>query len=224
MQVGHGEVLIDLILTVHVDDLTENAHRTTHILGTLGCPLHGDTDDNLSTHLASKISRVVVFQTTIHQHLITDSDRRKGGGDSHRGTHGLWQPSAVEIHLAVFDDVCGYAGKGDGQVAVKVERVGKSHAQLLEQLGQVLALDDTTGLHVTLADGQARREQIRVLLLAVAKALTAHILLVSDDVTPVLYTHHRVERVGIIANGVETADDTTHRRTGNDVDGNARPL
>ena len=72
VQVGDGEVLLEFILTVHVNNLAENAHRATHVLRTFGGTLHGDTDDDLSAHLAGKIGRVIVFQATVYQHLVTD--------------------------------------------------------------------------------------------------------------------------------------------------------
>ena len=75
MQVGNGEVLVELILTVYVDNLAEDAHGTTDILGYFRSSLYGDTDDNLGTHLAGKVGRVIVFQATVHQHLVTDSHR-----------------------------------------------------------------------------------------------------------------------------------------------------
>ena len=116
----------------------------------------------------------------------------------------------MEHHLAIVDNIRGHTGKGLGKVAREVERVGKARTQLLEQLCQVLTLNDTTCIHVALTDGQARREEIGVLFLAVDKTLTTHIFLVGNDVTPVLYSYHGVERVGVVANGIESANDTTH--------------
>ena len=52
----------------------------------------------------------------------------------------------------------------------------------------------------------------------------AQVLLVSDHVAPVLHSHHRVERIGIVANGKKTADDAAHRGACDDIDGDARPL
>ena len=157
MQVGDGEVLVEFVLTVHIHDLADDAHRTTHVLGCLRCALHGHADNDVGTHLTGEVCRIVVLQTTIDEHLVAESHRRESGWDGHRGTHGLWQAAAVEVHLIVGDDVRCRTGKGDGQVACEVERVGVSHAELSEQFGQVLTPDDTTGVHVLLADGDARR-------------------------------------------------------------------
>ena len=73
MQVGDGQVLVKLVFTVHINNLAQDAHRAPHVLCTFWVTLYGDTYDNLSTHLAGKISGVVVFQTTVHQHLVADS-------------------------------------------------------------------------------------------------------------------------------------------------------
>ena len=65
---------------------------------------------------------------------------------------------------------------------------------------------------------------IGVLLLQVTEVLVAQVVTVADHVVPVLGPCHGVERVGIVADGVETAHDTTHRGTCDDVDGDARFL
>ena len=224
MQVGDGKVLVEFVLTVHVHDLADDTHCATHVLGRLRRTLHRHADDDVGTHLTGEVCRIVVLQTTVHQHLVAESDGREGGWDGHRGAHGLRQASAVEVHLIVGDDVRCRTGKGDGQVACEVERIGVSHAELGEQFGQVLTPDDTAGVHVLLADGDARREEVGVLLLPVGKALVAQVLLVGDHVAPVLHPHHRVERVGVVADGVQTTDDAAHRRAGDDIHGDARLL
>ena len=132
MQVGDGQVLLVLVLTVHVHYLADDAHRAPHVLGHLRSALHGDADDNVGPHLAGNVSRIVVFQAAIHEHHVAYSHRREGCRDSHRRTHGLCQPTAVEIYLRVVDNVRSHAGKRDGQVARKVKRVGVSRAELLE--------------------------------------------------------------------------------------------
>ena len=127
----------------------------------------------------------------------------------------------MEDHFAVVYDVGSHTGKGNGQVVGKVERVAKTRAELVEELSQVLALDDAAGVQVALADGHARCNNIGVLLFAVADALVAQVLLVGDDVAPVLHPHHRVERMGIVAYGVEATYDAAHRCAGDVVDGDA---
>ena len=94
----------------------------------------------------------------------------------------------------------------------------------MEQFGQVLALDEATGSHVALADGHACGDDIGVLLLTVTETLVAQVLLVGNDITPVLHPHHRVERVSVVANGIKAADDATHRRASDDVNGDASLL
>ena len=71
---------------------------------------------------------------------------------------------------------------------------------------------------VATADGHACSEKISVLLLQVVETLAPQVFLVGDDIAPVLYAHHRVERMGVISDGIEAADDAAHRRAGNDVD------
>ena len=93
---------------------------------------------------------------------------------------------------------------------------------MLEEFSQVLSLDDTTTTLVVL--GQACAHHIGVLLLKVAQTLVAQILLIRNHVGPVLHTYHRVERIGVIAYGVQTTNNTTHRCTSNNVNGNTRLL
>ena len=89
MKVSDIKVLIEFVLTVHVNDLTEDAHRATHLVSTLGSTLHSDTNNNLCPHLASDVGRIVILQATVDQHLIANPHRRKGGRNGHRSTHGL---------------------------------------------------------------------------------------------------------------------------------------
>ena len=224
VQVGNGQVLVVFVLAIHVNNLTDDAHGVAHVVGNLRGTLHGDADDDVGTHLAGDVGRIVVFQTTVNQYHVTHSDGRESRRDGHRGTHGLGQPSAVETHLGVVDDVRSHTGKGDGQVSRKVNRVGVARTKLLEQLGKVFTLDESSRIPVALTDGHACGEEIGVLLLAVAETLPTQVLAVANHVAPVLHTHHRVECIGIVADGIEAADDAAHRRAGDDVDGDARPF
>ena len=116
----------------------------------------------------------------------------------------------MEVDLAIVDDIRRHTGKGNAQVTREVERIGKPHTELLEQFGKILTLDDTASLFVLFANGQTGTIKIGVLFLSVVKALTAHVFLVGDDVAPVLYTHHRIEGMGVITDGIKAADDATH--------------
>ena len=83
-----------------------------------------DADDNVSPHLTGDISRVVVEQTAVNQHLVTDPYRREDGRDGHRSPHGLWQSPAVEHDFGIGDDVRRHTGKRNTQVLGEIERVG----------------------------------------------------------------------------------------------------
>ena len=224
VEVGDGEVVLHLVLTVYIDDLSDDAQRAAQVFGRLGVALHGDADDHLGAHLTGQVGGIVVLQTAVHQHHVAHPHGRKHGGDGHGGAHTLPQASAVEVHLAVVHDVGGHAGEGDAEVFVEVERVVVAHADALEELGQVLTLDQSAGVLVALAEGEARREDVGVALLAVVEALVAQVLLIGDHVAPVLLHHQRVEGLGVVADGVETADDAAHRGAGDDVHGDAGPL
>ena len=127
----------------------------------------------------------------------------------------------MEVILRIVNHVRRHAGKRDGQVAREVERVRVAITELLEQLCQVLALDDAAVVVVQFTDGDAAREEVSVLLPAVGEALLLQVLLVGNHIAPILHTHHRVERLCVVADGIETANDTSHRRTGDDVDWNS---
>ena len=130
----------------------------------------------------------------------------------------------MEVDLRVVDNVGSYAGKGYAQILGEVERVGIARAEALKQFGQVLALDEATSSLVGFTDGKAGGDDIGVLLAAVVKALAAQIFLVGDDIAPVLLPDQRVEGVGVVAYGVESADDAAHGRAGDDVYGYASPF
>ena len=211
MQVRNGKVLFDLVLTVHIDNLAEDAKRAFDIICRLCLALHGDANDDVGSHLAGNVGRIVVLQATINQHLVAQPDGSKGSRNGHRSTHGLRQPAAVEVNLAVVDDVRRHTSKRNLQVLREVERVGIARTELTKKLSKVLALDNATfaGL-VLLAERKSCGEDISVLLVAVAKALVAKVLLISYNVAPVLLAHHRVERVGIVTDGIQAAYDAAH--------------
>ena len=112
MYVGDGQVLLHLVLTVHIYYLTDDAHRTTHVVGLLRRTLHSNTYYNISPHLAGYVNGIVILQSAIHQHHVAQSYRREGSRYRHRGTHGLGQTSAVEVHLTIVDDIRCHTGKG----------------------------------------------------------------------------------------------------------------
>ena len=115
----------------------------------------------------------------------------------------MWQSSAMEVNFTVVDNVCSHTGERNAQVFGEVERVGIANAELLEQFGKVLSLDNTTGIHITFTDGHTCIEEIGILLSSVAEALVTQIFLVGDNITPVLHSHHRIECIGVVTNGVE---------------------
>ena len=116
----------------------------------------------------------------------------------------------MEVVLLVFDDIRSHTGKGNGQVAREIQRVGIAHTQFLKELREILTLDESTGLSVTLAATQAHGQGVDILLLDVAETLVTQVLTVADDVAPVLGTSQRVQRVGILTDGIETTDNATH--------------
>ena len=66
MQVGDCQVLVILVLTVHINDLTDDAHRTAHVFGYLRRSLHSDADNDVGSHLAGNVGRIVILQATVH--------------------------------------------------------------------------------------------------------------------------------------------------------------
>ena len=58
--IGDGQVLIVFVLTVHIDDLTEDADGMSQVIAGFGSPLNGDTNDDVGTHLTGDVGRVVV--------------------------------------------------------------------------------------------------------------------------------------------------------------------
>ena len=92
---------------------------------------------------------------------------------------------------------------------------------MLEEFGEILSLDESSGVLVSLAEGQTCSEDVGVLPKSVSQSLIAQVFLVTDDITPVLSPCHRVECSGVVADGIESADDATHRRACNDINGNA---
>ena len=202
MQVGDTEVLLKFILTVHVDYLAQNAHSANQILGLFWCTLHGNADDNLCTHFSGDVGRIVILQATINQYFIANPYWRECRWYSHRCAHSLRQSAAMKINLTIINDVGCYTSKRNRKIAGKVERISIAGTELLKKLCQIFTLDDATCLQVALADGHTCTIKIGILLLSVANTLTAHTLFVGNNEAPVLHAHYRVERIGVIADGV----------------------
>ncbi len=66
VEVGDGQVLFVFVLTVHIHNLTDDAHRTANVVGGLGRSLHGDADDDVGAHLSGNVGRIVVLQTSVN--------------------------------------------------------------------------------------------------------------------------------------------------------------
>ena len=73
MQICNGEILIDLVLTVHIYNLVQDAQGVTQIIGHLRGPLYGYAYNDVGSHLSSNICGIIVLQTSIHQHHIAQS-------------------------------------------------------------------------------------------------------------------------------------------------------
>ena len=129
----------------------------------------------------------------------------------------------MEVYLGIVNEVGSHTGKGNWQT-VEVDGVRITHTEFLKQHIDILALDNATIVVVTLTNGQSLREDISILLLAVAQALTTHVLTVADDITPIQTTYQRVKRIGIVANGIKTAYQTAHRGSRHNINRDTRTL
>ena len=83
MKVGDGEILVILVFAVDINNLAEDAHGSTQILGILRRTLNGDADDDVGPHLTGDVGRIVVAQATVNQHLIANPDRRESCRNGH---------------------------------------------------------------------------------------------------------------------------------------------
>ena len=89
--IGDSQVLIIFVLTVHINDLAQDANCMPQIITRLGCTLHRHTNDDVGTHFTGDVGRVVVPQTTIHQHFVANAYRGESRRNRHRCAHSLWQ-------------------------------------------------------------------------------------------------------------------------------------
>ena len=130
MDIGHGDILLELVLTVGIHQLQHHAHRAAQLLSRLVGLSHGDTDNDVGTHLTGHVGGVVVAQAPVDEHLVAQTHRGKDGGDGHRGTHGLRQATGMEIVFGIGDQISGHTGKRDGQ-AIEIDGIGIAGTQFL---------------------------------------------------------------------------------------------
>ena len=126
----------------------------------------------------------------------------------------------MDIHLGIVNNIRSHTGEGNGQT-VETHRVGITHAQLLEQGTDILALDETTASLALTTEGKRTGDDVGALFLAVTNALTTDVLTVAEQESPVEAAHQRIEGLGIVANGIEAAHKTTHRGSRHDINGDA---
>ena len=218
--VRHGFVLFELVHTVEIYNLHQDARRGVKLRGGLQFRRHVDADDDVGTHLTGDVGRKVVAQTTVYQHFAICPDGSKDSGNRHAGTHGSAEHAAVEHHFGIVDHIGGHAGKGNGQ-RVEVDGIVVGCRQGVKQCGNVPAHDETATVRrrLALAEGELFRDDVGVLLLALMQTLTAQILAVREYERPVLGHEDGVQLVGTVTAGIDTAHDAAHAGTGNDVDG-----
>ena len=73
MQVGDGNVVVQLVHAVHVNQLLHDAQRAAQLVGRPQGVCHSGTDHNVGTHFPGNVDGVVVAQTTVDQHLVADA-------------------------------------------------------------------------------------------------------------------------------------------------------
>ena len=87
--VRDGDVFLELVLAVHVNDMSQYAAAREQILSrTLG-GLHRGADDVVRSHFPGYIGGIVVTQSAVHQYVLADAHRGEHGGNGHAGAHGL---------------------------------------------------------------------------------------------------------------------------------------
>ena len=220
--VRHGFVLFELVHAVEVHNLHQDARRGIKLRGGFQFRRYIDADNDVGTHLAGDVGRIVVAQTTVHQHHAARSDGGKDAGNRHAGTHGSAQHAAVEHHFGIVDHIGGHAGKGNGQL-VEVDGIVVGCRQGVKQRGNVLAHDEAATVRLrllALAEGEALRDNVGVLFLAFMQTLAPQVLAVREHERPVLGHEDGVQLVGTVTAGIDTAHDAAHAGTGDDVDGN----
>ena len=91
--IGNGKILVVFVLAVDIDDLTEDADGVSQLIAGFRSTLNSHANDDVCTHFACDVCRVVVAQTTVNQHFVTNTDRRECGRNGHGCSHGLWEAS-----------------------------------------------------------------------------------------------------------------------------------
>ena len=222
--IGDSKVVLELVLTVHIDDLREHRASGSDFVGSPRLVLHRYTDDIVGSHLLGDIDREVVAHTAIDQHHIAYSHRREGTGNRHTGSHRHTEHSAMEDILCIIDYVCCHAGKRDGQL-VEVDGVIVGRGKRVEQSIDVLSDDHSSfRSHSVLSEFQTCGDDIGVLLLALLQTLVAQVVLVREHVGPVLSSDDGIEFGSTVAAGIETSYDASHAGARDKVYGNACTL
>ncbi len=168
--IGGFLVLLVFVLTVYVDDLTDDLSALFQLISRLGRPLQGDTYHIIGPHLPGYVNGKVVAQASVHQYHVALAHGCEGTGYAHARPHGLCQHAAVPVYLGVIHYIGSHTGKGNGQTA-EAHRVMIALCEPAEQLGQVLTLYSAPHLHASHTGGlQLSRNKIGVVHLPLAQA------------------------------------------------------
>ena len=70
VQIGHGNVLLELVLAVYIDDLIQDAKRALNLVGSFRVALNSNANDDVCPHFLGKVGRIVVLHAAIGKHHI----------------------------------------------------------------------------------------------------------------------------------------------------------
>ena len=223
--VCHCQILVVLVLTVDVYNLHKHVRRALQVVSTLQIFLNSHSYHNVGTHLPRYVNGEIIAQSAIHEHHTVLPHRREHTRNCHARAHRLRKNAAVHDVFRIVNNIGCHARERYRQT-VEIDGIAITCRESVEQFVEVTALNHSTLLvgYLVLAERERLCEEISVLPFAVVKQRTVCLQLVGEQERPVLHPHHRVESVGIVAYGVKSANDRTHRRSSDDVYRYARLL
>ncbi len=217
---------IELLSLVGADEHVERArhHRERRAqFGSRGQGIrHGDRDDHVGTGLAGDVHRDVAREAAVPEDAAVDAHGREHAGHGHARPHRERQVAAIEDdHLAALH-VRGHGAEGNGQL-VEIRDAATATHEVLDRQVDVLRADQAGRRD----EAAVTHAELQAVAVRVAGELAAHRHLraqsaAADGVLPGDRPDRGLEFVRAHAGGVGAADERTHARADDAIDGNAQ--
>ncbi len=180
-----------------------------------------DDDQARAADLARDVDRQVVDDAAVDHETAAIADRCERAGYRHRRADRHREIAVGEDDLLAVADVGGDRAERNRQL-VEVGELRRRQQQPAQQKLQLLALHEPARQRdaAVLESQFDAAEKAQLVFLAPHRQFFARGI-VAEHVLPVDALEHGVDRVGVVARGIQAAGDRAHRRAGDAVDRNA---